>query len=96
MATYRVLYWQEIPAQVKAEDDQDEVNLPLAQAFADRIDALAVARGLAGTDDYLDQWHWSEELERPGSAQEVAAAVKAELEVTLPLRCSRSREISDS
>lgn len=84
MATYRILYWQEIPAQVKAEDDQDEVNLPLAQAFADRIDALAVARGLAGTDDYLDQWHWSDAAERPGSAQEVAAAVKAELEASPP------------
>ena len=24
MATYKVLYWQEIPSQIKAEDDEDE------------------------------------------------------------------------
>ena len=80
MATYRVLYWQEIPSQVKAEDDVDEVNLPLPPKFTERIDQLAVERGLQGTDDYLNQWNWSEEEHREGSAQEVAEAVRAELE----------------
>ena len=35
---------------------------------------------IAGADDYLAQWKWSEEEEREGSAQEVAEALKAELE----------------
>lgn len=80
MATYKVLYWQEVPSQVKAEDDQDEVNIPLPQRFMDRVDRLAMQRGLQGTDDFLEQWHWSDEEERDGSAQEVAAAIVAELE----------------
>ncbi len=80
MAAYKILYWQEIPSQVKAEDDIDEVSLPLDGKFVARIDQLAMERGLQGTDDFLDQWNWSEEQHREGSAQEVAAAVKAELE----------------
>jgi hypothetical protein len=80
MATYKILYWQEIPSQIKVEDDQDEVSLPLSEKFQERIDVLAAQRGLQGSDDYLAQWKWSDEQERPGSAQEVADAIKAELE----------------
>jgi len=80
MARYKILYWQEVPSQVKAEDELDEVTLPLAARFMERVDRLAGQRGLQGSDDYLEQWRWSEEDERDGSAQEVADAVKAELE----------------
>jgi len=80
MATYRVLYWQEIPTQIKAEDDADDVTVELPPKFMERIDRVAVQRGLQGSDDYLAQWRWSEEEEREGSATEVAEAVRAELE----------------
>jgi hypothetical protein len=80
MATYRILYWQEIPSQIKAEDDLDEITLPLAPRFMEHIDRMAMQRGLLNADDYLAQWNWSEELERDGSAREVADAIKAELE----------------
>ena len=80
MATYKVLYWQEIPTQVKAEDGADDVTVMLAPKFMAYIDVLATQRGLQVADDYLAQWKWSEEQERDGSAQEVAEAVKAELE----------------
>jgi len=80
MAKFKILYWQEVPSQVKAEDDLDELSLPLAQRFMERIDRLAGERGLQGSDDYLAHWRWSDEEEREGSAQEVAEAVKAELE----------------
>jgi hypothetical protein len=80
MATYKILYWQEIPAQVKAEDDADDVTLELPAKFMERIDRLAAQRGLQASDDYLAQWRWSEEEEREGSAREVAESVRAELE----------------
>ena len=81
MATYKILYWQEIPSQIKAEDDDEEVNLPLSEQLMDRIDQVAMQRGLKSADDFLAQWKWSEEEERDGSAEEVAAAVMAELEL---------------
>ncbi len=80
MATYTILYWQEIPSQIKAEDDHDDITLPLDDRFMERIDQLAVQRGLQGTDDYLAQWRWSDQQEREGTAEEVARAVKLELE----------------
>ena len=80
MATYKILYWQEIPSQIKAEDDEEDITIPLPAKFMERIDIMAAKRGLQSADDYLAQWQWSEEEERPGSAAEVAEAVMAELE----------------
>jgi Virulence factor len=80
VATYRILYWQEVPSQIKAEDGEDEVTLPLSAKFLTAIDRLAMERGLAQADDYLAQWQWSEEEEREGSAREVAEALAAEFE----------------
>ena len=80
MATYTILYWQEIPSQIKAEDDLDDLTLPLDSRFMERIDQLAAQRGLQSTDDYLAQWQWSDAQEREGTAEEVAHAVKRELE----------------
>ena len=81
MATYKILYWQEIPSQIKAEDELDEVTLPLPDRFQERIDLMAARRGLQDSDSYLAQWKWSDEEDREGSAEEVAEAVRAELEV---------------
>ena len=80
MATYRILYWQEIPSQIKAVDDLDEVTVRLDARFMERIDQLASQRGLQAADDYLAQWRWSDPQERDGTAADVAAAVKRELE----------------
>ena len=80
MATYRILYWQEVPSQIRAEDEQGDVNVALPPKFMARIDALAAARRLEGSDDYLAQWRWSEDQEREGSATDVADAVRRELE----------------
>lgn len=80
MATYKVLYWQEVPSQIRAEDEFDEITLPLPAKFQEAIDRLAAVRGLQSTDDYLAQWRWSEEEAREGSAREVADALAIELE----------------
>jgi hypothetical protein len=80
MTTYKILYWQEIPTQIKAEDESDDVDLMLDEKFMVQVDILAAKRGLQSSDDYLAQWRWSEEEEREGSAREVAEALKAELE----------------
>jgi hypothetical protein len=80
MATYRILYWQEIPSQIKAEDELDDLTVPMPDRFQERIDLMAARRGLQEADAYLAQWKWSEEEDREGSAEDVAEAVRAELE----------------
>lgn len=54
--------------------------MSLSARFMERIDQLAAKRGLQGADDYLAQWQWSDEQQRNGAAQDVAEAVRAELE----------------
>jgi 5-methyltetrahydrofolate--homocysteine methyltransferase len=81
---YQILYWQDIPSQVKVWDDFDEVKLDLPHRFADRIDAQAQKLGVAKGDDYINQLKWGEEFERPGAPGEVAAAVRKELEDAAP------------
>ncbi|MGA7524305.1 MAG: virulence factor [Acidobacteriaceae bacterium] len=80
MATYKILYWQEIPTQIRVEDDEDEVTLELDGRFLRQVDILAAKRGLQAADDYLAQWQWSDDEEREGSARAVAEALKSELE----------------
>ena len=84
MALYRVLSWRGIPAQIKVRDDRAARprSFPLSERWVREIDRVAMAEGLTGTDDYLAQWEWTPEAERPGSAQEVADALVAELEAT--------------
>jgi hypothetical protein len=83
MARYQVLYWRDIPAQVRVETDHDEVRLELDPRAQLRIDAAAMELGLHGTDEYLDHWHWGDPQDRPGAAQEVAETLKRELERAL-------------
>ena len=80
MATYRILYWQEVPSQIQRRGRERRRQPAVAAKFMERIDALAAERGLEGTDDYLAQWRWSEEEQREGSAQDVAQAICRELE----------------
>ena len=80
MATYQILCWKDIPSVVEATDGQETAKRQLSDRFQALIDSVAMKLGLAGTDEYLDQWEHGEEQERPGSAREVADAVVAELE----------------
>ncbi len=80
MAEYQILYWRDIPAQLKAFEGKKPISRPLSDRFQVEIDRVAMEDGLFGTDEYLDQWQWSEKQEREGSAEEVLDALSAELE----------------
>ena len=88
MATYQIVYWQEIPSLVDARDEQGVHKEQLSQQFQVLIDHAAMMRKLAGTDAYLDQWSKGKAETRPGNARDVAMQVAAEFE-------SRYAEIKD-
>ena len=48
--------------------------------FQTDIDRTAMKEGLAGSDEYLDQWQWTEKSERPGDARDVLLELVKELE----------------
>jgi len=80
VAKYKILYWKEIPTQIRVEDEFDDVTVMLDERFMNLIDAQAMKQGLQDTDAFLAEWRWSEEEEREGPAQEVAAGLKVEIE----------------
>lgn len=80
MARYRVLAWRDIPTQVQAADETGGiVNRKMARWFMQEISRITMREGLAGTDDYLEAFAWSEWTERDGGAEEVADAMVEEL-----------------
>ena len=84
MAKYQVMFWKHIPAQVKAWDEKGEVKRMLPDRFQAAIDAYAMRDGSTGMDAYLDAWQWAKPQERPGSAEDVATALGAELDAANP------------
>ncbi len=84
MAKFQVLYWHDIPLQVRAGSRRNRASIELAPRFQAAVDQAAMAAGLTGTGEYLDGFRWSELQERGGSNEEVAAAVAAELEASYP------------
>jgi len=84
VATYEIIAWREIPAVVEARDGGQSVTRPLSERFQALIDAVAMQLGIERSDAYLAEWTRSAAAERPGTAQEVAEAVAAELEDRFP------------
>ena len=81
MATYQILYWHDIPSQVRAKGEgRERVSVPLSARFQEAIDNAAVYAGLIGSDDYTEAFRWTEPQARDGNPQEIADTVAAELE----------------
>ena len=80
MFEYQVLYWRDIPAQIKIHAGKRPKSQPLADRFQIWIDRLAMADGLTGTDEYLDLWQWSDRIEYEGEPEEALLALIVEIE----------------
>ena len=74
-----ILYWKEIPVQVKAENDENAVSVPLDHRFQEAADAIAMMDGSYGSDAYLDAWQWGQpthsELDPQSAADELAQSI---------------------
>lgn len=81
MAVYQVLYWKDIPAQIRVYEGKRPKAFQMPDWFQQEIDRVAMQEGLAGTDDYLNAWVWSEKMEREGDVEAVAQSLLAELEL---------------
>ena len=94
MARYRILSWQDIPSVIKASgDDGVEISRQLPDVFQQEIDAQAMKQGLVGSDEYLEQWAWSEPQERAGQPEAVLDELVAELEAALTERRRAERGV---
>lgn len=80
MTKVKILYWHDIPIQVKAEDGEGRAGVQLSARFQAAIDDAAMAANIIGDDDYTNGFRWQEAGAREGAAQSVAEKVAAELE----------------
>jgi hypothetical protein len=84
MTRLQIVYWRDIPAQVKAREGSQRAARPLSDRFQQAIDEAAMRAGLSGTDDYLAEWRTSDAEERPGDPEALAQAAIEELEAAYP------------
>lgn len=64
LAQLQIIYWRDIPASVQVRRGRREKAVrELPQRFADAIDMAAMKAGMAGTDDYLNEWRRADPVE---------------------------------
>lgn len=51
-----LIFWRDIPAQVKAKSGRSRVSAPLSDRFMIAVDAAATKAGKTSTDDYIAEW----------------------------------------
>ena len=84
MSQYQILYWKDMPAQVRVYRETGRaVSRPLPDRFQKAIDARAMREGLHGSDDYLQHWRWSEKQERDLPPDALLDTLLQELDHTL-------------
>lgn len=77
---YQVIYWRDIPAQVKLQAGKGRMARPLSGRFQETIDRAAMLAEATSAEDYLEMWRTSDWQEREGEPEQVAEAIAAELE----------------
>jgi len=90
--SYQIVYWRDIPAQVRLRYERERVSRQLDARFQEAIDAAAMRAQATSTDAYLEDWRsddWQSVGEDPQSlgnrlVTEIEAAYPAErLEVLM-------------
>ncbi len=80
MIEYQVLYWRDIPVQIKLYAGKRPKSYQLAEHFQTWIDRIAMQDGVTGTDAYLELWQWSKKKSREGQIEAVLEALLRETE----------------
>ncbi|MEE3233511.1 MAG: virulence factor [Candidatus Latescibacterota bacterium] len=75
---YKILFWREIPAQLKIFDGRRPVSHQLDKKFQISIDRIAMNEGLMDDDSYLEHWNWSKKEEFLGTLDELIKKIEYE------------------
>jgi hypothetical protein len=80
MSEVQVVFWRDLPAQVKARQGGERSSRALTERFQEAIDVAAMRAGLTETDDYLGEWRSSPWEARQGPPELVAEQRASEIE----------------
>jgi hypothetical protein len=81
---YQIIYWCDIPAQIKVRSGAVRNSRSLSERFQQAIDEAAMREWLIGTEEYLAMWRTSPGLDREGQIEEASEALILELEEAYP------------
>jgi hypothetical protein len=83
-ASYQIVYWRDIPAQVRVRSGRERVSRQLSERFQEAIDEAAMRDRMTATDDYLEEWRSTEWQAGEGEVDTLAERLAAQLESTYP------------
>lgn len=78
--TYQIVYWRDIPAQVRTQMGRQRVSRQLSSRFQEAIDQAAMFAGTTSSDAYLEDWRTGDPLPAEGEPEAVADSLAARLE----------------
>jgi hypothetical protein len=81
---YQILYWRDIPAQVRVRSGRQRVTRPLPARFQEAIDEAAMRGRVTGTDEYLEEWRQTDWAQGEGEPEQLADRLLADLEEDYP------------
>ena len=82
--TYQVLYWRDIPSQVRLRSGRERQSRPLSGRFQEAIDEAAMRARATSNDDYLEDWRTSDWQPGEGEAGQIADRLVSEIEAGYP------------
>ena len=81
---FQIVYWRDIPAQVKVRQGQSHLSPPLPDRFQDSIDRAMNEAGITDKDGRHAQRRTSEWEDRKGELKNVAETLIAEIDQAYP------------
>jgi hypothetical protein len=86
--TYQIVYWRDIPSQVKVRAGRERVSRVLPERFQEAIDEAAMHARVTSEDAYLQEWRateWQEAGEiAEGDLQALADRLAEDLDAAYP------------
>ena len=84
MSDLTVIYWRDIPAQVRVGRGRRAARAVLPERFEQAIDRAAMKVGATDSDAYIAEWRDVIEAATDGDPQELAEARAAALDAAYP------------
>jgi hypothetical protein len=78
--TYQIIYWRDIPSQIKAKVGRTRLSRPLSDRFLQTIDSAAMHSGNTDTEAYLAEWRMSDWAEIEGDMDTFLDGLVTEIE----------------
>ena len=77
---YQIIYWRDIPSQVKIRNGRERMSKLLSERFQESINRAAYRAKAISGDAYLEAWRASGWVQREGDPHEIAGELLQELE----------------